>query len=182
MVESARICESLAITAAMTAAPSIDASQSGAYPSTSFKMTSSPDACRRRSSRRSGVSAGPSAARVARASTFAAMAGTVDALLAATPRKTDGSQIAIMQDGDGIGGVIEEADRHEAEDERACVAPEPDVLMQHVHRDDDEPRNHEISLRAILRHYMQTAPSTVPAASRETLDAWVREIVDWHFD
>ena len=34
---------------------------------------------------------------------------------------------------------------------------------------------------------MQSAPSTPastssPAAPRETLDAWVREIVDWHFD
>ncbi len=58
IVDSARICESLAMTAAITAAPSSAASQSGAYPSTSLRITSSPAACARSRARSSGVSDG----------------------------------------------------------------------------------------------------------------------------
>ena len=99
IVESARICESLAITAAITAAPSSAVSHSGAYPWTSARITSSPLAVARKASRRSGVSDGPWEARAARASTLALIAGTSSARLATTPRNTDGSQIAIMQSG-----------------------------------------------------------------------------------
>src|SRR5882757_671408 len=39
------------------------------------------------------------------------------------------------------GGVIEEADRQEAEDERARRTPEPEVLMQDVEESDKERGN-----------------------------------------
>jgi hypothetical protein len=100
MVESARICESLAMTAAMIPAPSSPASQTGAYRSSITRITSSPAADRRRAFR--SVSVMPedgAAARARRASSFCSIAGTSRIALAATPRKTQGSQIASMQRG-----------------------------------------------------------------------------------
>ena len=37
-----------------------------------------------------------------------------------------------------VGGVVGEPDRQEAEDERPRVPPEPDVLMQDVHAENDQ--------------------------------------------
>ena len=99
-----------------------------------------------------------------------------------------------------VGGVIEEADRQEAEDERPRLAPEPEVLVQHVERTTtcDEPRrrchrvrrdsttvgasqvystyagHHDVARRSRSTGQVQ--------AARAALDAWVREVVAWHFD
>ena len=89
------------MTAARTAAARSAASNVGAYPCTSRRITSSPPAIDwslaafgGRQARRRGRSPD-----VPRASSFAAIAGTSVARFATTPRKTDGSQIAIMQIG-----------------------------------------------------------------------------------
>src|SRR5205085_1049117 len=81
-------------------------------------------------------------------------------------------------DRDGIRGVVEEPDREEAEHERTCHAPEPDVLVQRVHErcDDDD----EGGLQGKL--YYDAMPASPTGRPQESLDAWMREVVDWHFD
>ncbi len=87
------------MTAAMIPAPRIPASQSGANWPSITSTTSSPAAWRRSAVRSSAGADGGSAASAARASSFCSIAGTSRSELAATPRKTQGSQIASRQIG-----------------------------------------------------------------------------------
>jgi hypothetical protein len=69
--------------------------------------------------------------------------------------------------------VIGEANRQESEDERAGARPEPDVLVQRVHERDDECHEGERQADGYTNDFMSAS---------QKLDAWVREVVDWHFD
>ena len=89
-----------------------------------------------------------------------------------------------------VGRVIEEADRQEAEDERPRLAPEPEILVQHVeqHRQRGGPPScaaiyYADHATAILHPIDARARGVDAGRSRaHALDAWVREVVDWHFD
>ena len=110
--------------------------------------------------------------------------------------------------GHRVGGMVEEADRQDAEHERACLAPEPEVLVQGVQHGHEQrggsafscgvrsmyyhtgpERRQSSPPTAILRCYAcppQSAFATASAAqvqaARDALDAQVREVVAWHFD
>jgi phenylacetate-coenzyme A ligase PaaK-like adenylate-forming protein len=82
--------------------------------------------------------------------------------------------------GDGEGCVIEETDRQESEDERTRLAPEPDVLMQHVEQYDRSDGNALTHETEGLRIYYP--PMSEVEKARAELDAHTREIINWHFD
>ena len=99
IVDSARICESLAMTAAMMPAPRIPASHSGAnccehdgHHIVARGLTAQRCTLLRRHAAGAEASA-------CRASSFCSIRGTSRMALAATPRNTQGSQMASMHNG-----------------------------------------------------------------------------------
>ena len=113
---------------------------------------------------------------------------------------------------DGVRRVVEEADRQEAEHQRTRLAPEPEVLVQHVEQRDERGGGERVHATYSLRvcesatYYHAAGPITLVGAriycgshdqdsgvrarrppeqvdaARTALDAHVREIVAWHFD
>src|SRR5262245_50147320 len=104
--------------------------------------------------------------------------------------------------------MVEKADGEEAKDERSGRAPQPEILVQRVQNNQKKRsgNSHVSGLRCAL-HYPKPLPSTISEcprrtgiviltgmqaspsglespvqAAREALDAWVREVVAWHFD
>ena len=74
--------------------------------------------------------------------------------------------------------MVEEPDRQEAEHQRPRGAPEPDVLVQRVHERCDE--YGEGGLQGKL--YYDAMPASPTGRPQDSLDIWMREVVDWHFD